>query len=219
MSNLISRSGLVRPLLARGSLALAVSLALAATVAEAAETILFNESPAYMCYLAAIDQRAAEEGLDDCDIAIEKQGLGTATLAATLSNRGLLHARAGAVDDAIKDHDRAVRLNPEVGSLFINRANAYTLQERFLPALQDLDFAVQIGDEQVHLAYYNRALIHQRLGNLAAARQDAEQALATVPDSDRYTSLVETLAAESKAGTADAPAMPTGLAEPQPRSP
>ncbi|MEM6709785.1 MAG: hypothetical protein AAF648_13470 [Pseudomonadota bacterium] len=169
----------------------------------AAETVLFNESPAYLCYLAANERRPRDEGLEDCDAAIAKENLTPTALAATLSNRGLLRARGGAIEAALSDHDRAVRLTPEVASLFINRANAYTLREQFLPALQDLDYAVALGDEQVHLAFYNRALIHQRLGNLAAARSDAEAALATVPESDRYASLLESLSPGARQPDAD----------------
>ena len=165
----------------------------ATTPVQASETILFNESPAYLCYQAAIEQRDRDIGLEDCDTAIEKQGLATEALAATHSNRGLLLARTGDIEAALKDHDRAVRLAPEIASLFINRANSYTLHEQFLPALQDLDYAIALADERIHFAYYNRALIHRRLGNLEAARLDAEAALASVPESDRYASLLESL--------------------------
>ncbi|MEM1434755.1 MAG: hypothetical protein AAGG11_11910 [Pseudomonadota bacterium] len=178
------------------SLILLALLGLLAGPGQGAETVLFNESPAYMCYLAAIDKHDRDDGIEDCDTAIELQGLTTEAMAATLSNRGLLLARSGEVEAAIKDHDRAVRLAPDNGSLFINRANAYTLQSKFLPALQDLDYAVELSDAQVHLAYYNRALIHSRLGNRAAARADAERAVAAAPESDRYASFLQSLEQE-----------------------
>lgn len=183
---------------------------------QAAETVLFNDSPAYNCYLAAIEKLDRSSGLEDCDMAITVQGLATEEMAATLSNRGLLLARSGKLEAALKDHDRAVRLAPDNGSLFINRANAYTAQSKFLPALQDLDYAVQLNDPQVHLAYYNRALIHSRLGNLAAARADAERALAAVPEDERYASFLQSLEAETAAAAASAAAAESGSNSPAP---
>ena len=56
--------------------------------------------------------------------------------AATHSNRGLLYARVGDLQEAMRDHNRAVRMAPEVGSVYINRSNTLVRLQRFAPAMR-----------------------------------------------------------------------------------
>ena len=169
----------------------AVSVALAGR-ALAATTMVLNGSPAHLCYQAAL-RRDDAHGLDDCDAAIEHQALPPLDLASTYSNRALLLARGGNLKDALQDHLRAVKLAPDVASIRINRANLYTRLRRYELALDDLDLATAMEDPVRHLAFYNRALLHQRLGNAAAAREDAEQAVAYAPDNAAYAEYLKTL--------------------------
>ncbi|MGI9326130.1 MAG: tetratricopeptide repeat protein [Pseudomonadales bacterium] len=170
----------------------AVLLLVSPAFAAASTTLLLNESPAQQCYQAAL-RRDGDDGIEDCDLAIEHQALGRVDMASTLSNRGLLLARGGDLKAALKDHNRAVKLAPELCSVLINRANVFTRTQQFESALNDLDQAVMMDDPVRHLAYYNRALLHQRLGNTAAAREDAEQAVTYGPDIEAYARYLETL--------------------------
>ncbi len=177
----------------QGLISLAAALLLLSpSLARASTTLLLNESPAHQCYQAAL-RRDGDDGIEDCDTAIEHQALGRVDMASTLSNRGLLLARGGDLKSALKDHNRAVKLAPELCSVLINRANVYSRTQQFDLALNDLDQAVMMDDPVRHLAYYNRALLHQRLGNTAAAREDAEQAVAYGPDIEAYARYLETL--------------------------
>lgn len=160
--------------------------------AGGATTMMLNESPAHQCYQAAL-RRDDDHGIDDCDAAIEHQALPKLDLASTYSNRALLLARGGDLRAAMKDHQRAVELAPDVASIRINRANLYTRQRRYELALDDLDRAARMDDPVRHLAFYNRALLHQRLGNAAAAREDAERAVAYAPDIEAYAAYLKSL--------------------------
>lgn len=167
----------------------AIPLAAAST---GGATILLNESPAYLCYQAAL-RRDDQFGVDDCDRAIELQGLTRMDRASTFSNRGLLLGRRGDQRGAMRDHNRALKLAPELASAWINRANAHLRQRDLAAALSDLDQAVALESQTRHLAYYNRALLHQKLGNLAAARADAEQALREAPETASYAEFLDAL--------------------------
>ncbi|MFK7912311.1 MAG: tetratricopeptide repeat protein [Pseudomonadales bacterium] len=180
----------MKPLLAQ--VVVCAMLAALAAPSPAATTMVLNGSPAHLCYQAAV-RRDDDHGLDDCDAAIENQALPPMDLASTYSNRALLLARGGNLRAALKDHQQAVRLAPQVASIRINRANLYTRQRRFELALDDLDLAAGMDDPVRHLAFYNRALLHQRLGNAAAAREDAEQAVAYAPDNEAYAAYLKTL--------------------------
>jgi tetratricopeptide (TPR) repeat protein len=111
---------------------------------QAAETVLFNESAAHQCYLAALRGADARE-VDICNAALQHQSLKSADFAATLSNRGLLLARSGRYEDALRDHDRAIQTTPDLASLYINRSNTYTRAQRFDEAMGDLDQAIEIA--------------------------------------------------------------------------
>ena len=114
-------------------------------------------------------------------------------LAATYSNRGILHSRKGKIRAALSDHNRAVDLAPELSSTFINRANTYVKARRFVEAMSDMDRAVAIADDRVAVAHYNRALLFQRIGDLASARKDGEIAANLSPNEVGYQDYVRTL--------------------------
>ncbi len=108
---------------------------------DAAESVIFNDSAAHLCYLEALRGSTLVE-TEDCDAAIEHQSLKREDFAATLSNRGLLLARSGDLDSALKDHDRAIESAPEIPSLYVNRANTYSRAQRLAEARADLDRAI-----------------------------------------------------------------------------
>ncbi len=139
------------------------------------ETVLLSESPAYLCYLAALRGGDAAD-VEVCTRAIERQPLATADLAATYSNRGLLRARHGDLDAALEDHAKAIHLAPELDGLYVNRANTLIRANRLRDALADLDRAIALEGDAQATAYYNRALLFQRLGDSEAARLDLERA-------------------------------------------
>ena len=131
--------GLVRrlaPLVAAGVVA-----ALPWRAVDAAESVIFNESAAHLCYLEALRASTLVE-TEDCDAAIEHQSLKREDFAATLSNRGLLLARGGDLESALRDHDRAIESAPEIPSLYVNRANTYSRAQRLAEARADLDRAI-----------------------------------------------------------------------------
>jgi tetratricopeptide (TPR) repeat protein len=152
---------------------------------RAAETVLLNESFAYECYRAAV-RGDVDIGVEACSQAIEYQTLGTEDLAATYSNRGLLLSRDGELKDALKDHEKAISIAPELGSLYVNRSNTYVRAKRMKDAMADLEQAISIADESLAAAYYNRALLFQRLGDGQAARADAERAAELSPETEAY---------------------------------
>ncbi|MFM8353541.1 MAG: hypothetical protein ACKOBM_01380, partial [Gammaproteobacteria bacterium] len=108
---------------------------------NAAQTVIFNESAAHLCYLEALRGSTLVE-TEDCDAALEHQSLKREDFAATLSNRGLLLARSGDTVAALRDHDRAIESAPEIPSLYINRANTYSRAARLAEARADLDRAI-----------------------------------------------------------------------------
>ena len=161
-------------------------------VAGARETVLLNTSPARDCYAAALNGGGSAD-IDTCTLAIEHQMLVPEDLAATYSNRGLLHVRRGDLAAGLKDHDRAVALAPEMASVYINRSNALVVAKRYRDALEDLERAIAHAGEHLAIAHYNRALMFNRLGDREAARADAERAAELAPETVAYREFIEAL--------------------------
>ena len=159
---------------------------------EAAETVLFNESAAHLCYLAAVRGGDARDA-GHCDRALSHQPLRNADTAATLSNRGLLFTRSGDLASALRDHDRAITLAPALASLYVNRSNALVRAQRLPEALLDLDRAVELAADSLPAAYYNRARLRQRLGDVGSARADVAKAVALAPDNLAYRAYLDDL--------------------------
>jgi tetratricopeptide (TPR) repeat protein len=235
----LAQPGALLALVLFGALLLAT-----AAPARAAETVIFNESAAHQCYLAAL-RGADAAGVELCDSALEHQGLKREDYVATLSNRGLLLGRSGRFQDALRDHDRAIEMAPEIASLYINRANTQSRARQYDAAMTDLDRAIEVASRPVEAepqtaapeavagaggagapagdpglqsaevaaplpvpdpsivlaaAHYNRALLHQRRGDLSAALTDARRANTLAPDRGAYGQYVEQLQALSEPG-------------------
>ena len=174
--------------------ALICALLVASGWAFGSETFLLNRSPAQDCFLATRDGGSPSvNDLEVCTTAIEHQMLVPVDLAATYSNRGILHARLGDYSAALKDHNRAHRLAPELASIYINRSNTLVAVRRYEDALQDLENAIAIADAALPIAHYNRALMFKTLGDTEAARADAERAAELAPDSEAYRRFIEDL--------------------------
>jgi tetratricopeptide (TPR) repeat protein len=178
----------------------------------AAVTVLLNSSPAHECYLE-VERDRMNPDFESCNAALEVQALGRKEVAATHANRGILFAREGRLRAALQDHNRAVKLAPELSATWINRANVYMRAQRFPEALSDLDVAIRIADDRLGIAHYNRALLFQRIGDIESARLDAEKALNLHPESEeilgfaRALNIVELpreIPAKTPAGAGDA---------------
>ncbi len=171
---------------------LLVQASLGVTAVQAATSVILNTSPAFECYQEVVRYGSVPD-FDSCNTAIEFQPLDRLELAATYSNRGILYSRKGKIRAALSDHNRAVDLAPELSSTFINRANTYVKARRFVEAMSDMDRAVAIADDRVAVAHYNRALLFQRIGDLASARKDGEIAANLSPNEVGYQDYVRTL--------------------------
>lgn len=169
-------------------------LCLVAPGSFAAQTVLFNESAAFECYQAALHDGGRFD-IESCSMAPEYQTLSRVDRAATHSNRGLLYARIGDLREALRDHDRAVKLAPELASIYINRSNSLVRVSRFEGAMRDLEKAIELADHSLAYAHYNRALLFQRLGDSQAARADAEKAAEIAPESKGYQAFLRQLQA------------------------
>lgn len=169
-----------------------LGLLLACTHGQAANTYIFNESPAQQCLLEA-DRRNPPYDLRDCDLALEHESLSQDGRAATFSNRGVIHRKLRNFDLALRDQDSAIRLDPELSGAHINRGNVLMAMKRYAEALESMTRSIEIADENLPLAYYNRALLFRLIGDQKSARSDAARAAELDPLQKQYETLMAEL--------------------------
>ena len=109
-----------------GISALAASLLLSpAAFAQGAVTVI-GGGLGQACYEAADDQRVApQKAMEICNLALTNETLKRRDKAATYTNRGILHMRAGNNTKAMWDYENSLRLMPDLKEAKVNLGAAY----------------------------------------------------------------------------------------------
>ncbi len=156
-------------------------LSLAGAPAWSAVTIM-GDSKAAECSKAALWGRADEKSLATCDLALQEEPMDQLRRAATFINRGIIHMRRKAWDQAHADFNDALERKPGLGEGWVNRGALMIGTKRFAEGLADTNKGLELGVEEPEKAYYNRAIAHEGLGDTTAAYYDYSQALALSPE-------------------------------------
>ena len=90
--------------------------------------------------------------------------------------------RAGLYEKALSDYEKSKRISPDTGETYLNEGAAYIFIEAYDKALQSLDQAIAYGSNDLHAAYYNRALAKEKLDDVEGAYYDFRRALELKPD-------------------------------------
>jgi lipoprotein NlpI len=98
---------------------------------------------------AETDLNAANLAIDNCTAAIQSGQLSDEHLAVALNNRGLAYFIKKDYDQAVRDYDRAISLQPNDGPAFIGRGNAYLEKRHYERALADYEAATQINPKVI----------------------------------------------------------------------
>ena len=102
-----------------------------------------------------------------------------------LALRGMAHYRKGDNDEAIKAIDEAIRLQPTLPILYIDRASAYQLKGERDKALADFNRAIQLDPKNAR-AYCDRAILEDELLRQPdKALADYNQAIRLAPNFER----------------------------------
>ncbi|MDZ4760585.1 MAG: tetratricopeptide repeat protein [Alphaproteobacteria bacterium] len=136
------------------------------------------------CYQAVEFSRiSTTKALELCDLSLMQENLRRKDRAATLVNRGILHMRDGRFQRALDDYERSLDLQPNLLEAKVNVGAALYGLKRYEEAMVALNEG--IGTESLNaraVGFYNRALCHERLGDVTAAYLDFRSALEAKPD-------------------------------------
>ena len=156
--------------------------------AVSAATILVHASGARECYEATLLHASLlndRSGIAACDRALEVQDLDANARLAVLVNRSDIHLRMLDFQAAALDAEQAIALDPELAAAYLNRGAAMVGLKRDADAVTALDKAVSLGTDHPELAYFNRALAKEGLGDVKGAYLDYRKALEADPKFQR----------------------------------
>jgi lipoprotein NlpI len=161
-------------------LAAAIGATIFFSQAQAAVSVL-GGGAAETCYQGADTGGSPFDFLSYCDQALAGE-LTDHDRAATYVNRGVLRLALGENRPASMDFTTGLGINAQMGEGWVDLGATQITDKRFADAIANIDKGLKLGVKQPHLAYYDRAMAQEALGNLQAAYDDYRQALTIAPD-------------------------------------
>ncbi|MEI9994609.1 MAG: hypothetical protein WDM91_08445 [Rhizomicrobium sp.] len=148
--------------------------------AEAAVSVV-GAGPAQLCYQAADTNASPADFMSYCDQALAGT-LSDADRAATFVNRGVLKLAMADVDPAAADFQASLAIDAKMGEAYIDLGATQIAHKRYGEAVRNITKGLALGTKQPHLAYYDRAIAEEGLGDLRAAYDDYREAATLKPD-------------------------------------
>lgn len=143
--------------------------------------VIGGNSYAVQCYRAStassLNGSAGRADLKACTMAIRNGGLRKRDLIATHVNRGIVYVALGDFKKAARDYNRAIKLSDNQAEAYVNRGNLWFIAKRHEEAIADYTKALEQNFPQAHVAFLNRGMAHETLGNLLEAKADYLAAL------------------------------------------
>lgn len=159
--------------------------------------VVIGDGPERMCYLAAKTGVDAMAGIDHCNLALEN-GLIQHDRAATFVNRGVIEHKLGRNNAAMDDFNACLALIPDQPDAFINRGVVKLSQNNTLEALDDIQKGITLGPSEPALAYFDRAIVYEKLAVGAERQAYLQKAYAdyqrAVKEAPEFTAASEALA-------------------------
>ena len=170
----------------RFSLAIAISVVAAVVSAPAfAGVLVVNQGLGRECYVATLlppDRLRDAENLQVCDLAITTNISGAHDLAANYINRSDLKLRQNDYAGALSDAEKGLALEANLGEAYVNRGAGMLGLRRCEDALPVLDQAIQLKGDQLPVAYFDRAVAKECLGDVKGAYLDYKKTVALAPN-------------------------------------
>jgi tetratricopeptide (TPR) repeat protein len=137
---------------------------------------------AHDCFLIAKAGNDPVGGIATCDEALNEEALDTHSRAGTYVNRAVMKVALGRLDDAMRDYDQAITLQPDLGDGYVDRGAALITLKRYDEAMADINKGIALGLSYEHVGYYNRAVAEFYLGRITESYYDYKKALQIEPD-------------------------------------
>ena len=158
-----------------------LSLTAFAGSADAAVSVL-GGSLASSCFRAAEYGGDVRDGIQVCDTALREQALSTRDRAATMINLGILRSQNADPTGALASYNRGLALDPTLGEGYVDRGATEIVLRDYEAAVADITKGLSLNANRPEIAYYDRAIANEALGNIRDAYQDYKKAVELRPD-------------------------------------
>lgn len=162
-----------------------ICIAIPAAAGAQSMSVIGGESTARACYrsatLAAQMNIATSDDLKSCTYALEHTALRSRDRGATYLNRGIINVALERYEAAKRDYQKARELLPDKGEIYVNRGNMFFMGGIFDQAVDEYSHALSLGVTKEHIAYFNRGLAYEKLGNYRKAQADYRTAMDLSP--------------------------------------
>jgi len=166
----------------------------AAGILSPASAAGLSRDDARECYLATLKNASSETdraGLRACGAALEAADDSDAR-AGLLANRAYIRLRMTDYRGTVADADASLSLAPDLAAANLNRGAGLIGMGRYRDALPPLEKAVALSSgDKLELAYYNRGIAREHLGDINGAYFDYKKAAELDP---KFASAQEQLA-------------------------
>src|ERR1700748_168070 len=171
-------------MISRKLTALALSglgLSLFAAPANAAISVI-GSSVSEACYHAAEFGSDMSDGIKVCTQALQQTPMSNRDRAATLVNRGILRSRDNDAQGALDDYNKGLSIDATLGEGYVDRGAVEIVLRDFDAALADINKGIAVHEKPLEIAYYDRAVVDEALGNVRDAYADYKKAVELKPD-------------------------------------
>ena len=96
-------------------------------------------------------------------------------------NRAIAYGYKDQHDNAVKDYDKAIELDPQDAQAYVNRGSAYGYGGQYNRAIQDFDTAIKLNPKDA-VAYFNRGLAYLHECQFGRAVEDYDKAIELNPE-------------------------------------
>lgn len=131
------------------------------------------------CYLATLKDASFETnraGLQACGAALEA-AQDSDSRAGLLANRAYIRLRMTDYAGTVADAEASLSIMPDLAAANLNRDAGLIGLGRYQDALPSLEKAVALSSgDKLELAYYNRAIVREHLGDISGAYADYKKA-------------------------------------------
>jgi len=140
-----------------------------------AGVLVFGNGLGHSCYeQTLLDPTPSRNmaALDICDRAVADMTVNAYNQAAALTNRADIRLRMQDYNGAMADAEKAIAIEAGMGAAHLNRAAGLIGLQRYQEALPVLDRAIAVGLGKLQLAYFDRGMVKENLGDVRGAYRD-----------------------------------------------
>jgi tetratricopeptide (TPR) repeat protein len=164
---------------------LSLILAILPASRSLAGTIIVGRTDARECYLATLAESSPagdKRGLAACDRAANADSDDAYAHAAILVNRADIRLRMQDYAGTLADANASIALDPDLAAAYLNRGAGLIGLQRYQEALPALEKVIALNlNDRLELAYFNRGIAREHLGDIQGAYHDYKQALELNP--------------------------------------